>query len=98
MHRIRKFLSRAMTWAADRLVVAPDTRSYIRAAAIGAVTGLAVFALTVIVMLAPVRAAEPDYITRLIGMEMLRVRMLEQRAIDAQPVGYHGVGYDVRVG
>lgn len=91
-------LSRAMTWAADRLVVAPDTMSYIRTAAIGAVTGLAAFAITVIVMLTPVRAAEPDGVTRLIGLEMLRERMIEQRAIDAQPAGYQGVGYDVRVG
>lgn len=102
MHRIRKFLSRLMTWAADRFVVAPDTRSYIRAAAIGAVTGLAAFAITVIVMLAPVRAADPDAIMRQIGLEMLRERMLERaeqiRSINQTPAGYWGIGYAVRVG
>ena len=42
--------------------------------------------------------AEPDGITRLIGLEMLRIRMIEQRGIDTQPAGYQGVGYAVRVG
>lgn len=82
MKRIRKFLSRLMSWAADKFVVA----------------GPAAIAVTAAIAISPARAAEPDAITRLIGLEMLRTRMLEQRAIDWQPVGYQGVGYAVRVG
>lgn len=48
-------------------------------------------------------AAEPDAITRQLGLEMLRTRMLERceqqrRAIDWQAPGYWGVGYNVRIG
>jgi hypothetical protein len=60
------------------------------------VAGIAALAVTAAI--SPARAAEPDGITRLIGLEMLRVRMLEQRAIDAQPAGHQGVGYDERIG
>lgn len=55
-------------------------------------------ALAVTAAVAPARAAEPDGITRLIGLELLRERMIERRAIDAQPAGYQGVGYAVRIG
>lgn len=75
-------LAKLLTWAANRFVVGIT-------AAIAVATALTIN---------PARAAEPDGITRLIGLEMLRVRMLEQRAIDAQPAGYQGVGYDVRIG
>jgi hypothetical protein len=75
-------LAKLLTWAANRFVVA----------------GIAAFAIAATSMASPARAAEPDGITRLIGLEMLRVRMLEQRAIDAQPAGHQGVGYDVRIG
>lgn len=80
--RVCAILSRIMIWAANRFVVA----------------GIAAFAITTAVTINPARVAEPDAITRLIGLEMLRVRMLEQRALDTQPAGYQGVGYDVRVG
>ncbi len=60
------------------------------------VAGIAAIAVTAAI--SPARAAEPDGITRLIGLEMLRVRMLEQRALDRQAPGYWGVGYDVRIG
>lgn len=47
-------------------------------------------------------AGEPSEITRQIGLDMLRQRMLEQieqrRAIDWTPPGYFLIGYTVRVG
>lgn len=47
-------------------------------------------------------AADESEITRQIGLDMLRQRMLEQielrRAIDWTPPGYFLVGYTVRVG
>ena len=77
--------------------------SYLKAAAIGAATGLAAFAITVTIMVAPVRAEGPDAVTRQIGLEMLRVRMIEQRAEQARsinwtPPGYHLAPFTVRVG
>ncbi len=80
--RVCAILSRIMTWAADRFVAA----------------GIAAFAIAAAVTISPAHAAEPDAITRMIGLEMLRVRMLEQRAVDRQAPGYWGVGYDVRIG
>lgn len=71
---------------------------YARSAATGAATGLVVFAVTAAVMLAPVCAAEPDAIARAIGLDMLRTRMIEHRAVDWTPPGYFLVGYTVRVG
>ena len=52
---------------------------------------------------APVRAADPGPIARLIGLEMLRIEMVEQNRlhqleIDWTPPGYFMVGYPVRVG
>lgn len=49
------------------------------------------------------RAGEPDEITRRIGLELLRERMIEWRAdqarsINWEPPGYFLVGYPVRVG
>lgn len=66
---------------------------------LGVATGLVVFGI----MLVPVRAAEPDELTRAIGLEMLRQRMIEQRveqarSIDWTPPGYFMVGYPVRIG
>ena len=47
-------------------------------------------------------AADESEITRQIGLDMLRQRMLQQieqrRAIDWTPPGYFLVGYTVRVG
>lgn len=47
-------------------------------------------------------AADESEITRQIGLDLLRQRMLErieqQRAIDWTPPGYFLVGYTVRVG
>ena len=76
---------------------------YLKAALIGAATGLAAFAITATVMLFPARADEPDAVTRQIGLEMLRVRMIEQRAEQARsinwtPPGYHLAPFTVRVG
>lgn len=43
-------------------------------------------------------AADEFEITRQIGLDMLRQRMLQHRAIDWTPPGYFLVGYTVRVG
>ena len=68
----------------------------IKSALIGAATGLAVFAITATVMLLPVHA---DPITRQIGLEILKEKMIEHnRSINWTPPGYFLVGYTVRVG
>lgn len=57
---------------------------------------------SVLTMTSQAAAADEHEITRQIGLDMLRQRMIEQieqrRAIDWTPPGYFLVGYTVRVG
>lgn len=61
-----------------------------------------IIAVSIIAAITPARA-EPDEITRRIGLELLRERMIEWRAdqarsINWEPPGYFLIGYTVRAG
>lgn len=57
---------------------------------------------SVLTMTSQAAAADESEITRQIGLDLLRQRMIErieeQRAIDWTPPGYFLIGYTVRVG
>lgn len=84
-------LSNRATWRARITLSRSSLRSKMKAMLRATLIALA--------LTAPAQAAgEPDAITRQIGLDMLRQRMLERIHIDHQAPGYWGVGYDVRIG
>ena len=64
-----------------------------------AMTKIALVGAAILTMASPVQSADVDQITRQIGLEILRERMIEHnRSINWTPPGYFNIGFVVRVG